>query len=204
MTLESLKWYDLGPLSRSNHRFVRGVYLLVHHGSAKRVVYVGESQNRASGCAQRLRRFREDLLEGEKTVWRAGGEDDIYDLMAHRKTADYRWLAEDGNLWIPGDPLDVGAVDDVFEQQWRHFIASQYVPLLHVWACPLLRPDSEILESQIQYALSQRFGIGYYHDSSVCTFVGRLERPDQDQRCSQHFQFVNLPDVDEGHPGGSL
>lgn len=80
-----MEWRFLGSLSEARKSGCSGVYLIVHKGLFSRVVYVGVSCN----VGRRITEHYDGYLRGNRTIYDAGHDEDVYRFMSAVMTPTY-------------------------------------------------------------------------------------------------------------------
>ena len=161
------KWVSLGPLFEATSSSHSGVYLIVHEGKRKRVVYVGVSAQ----IGNRINQHYVAYLRGKRTFFDAGRDDDVYEIVTgfelRNHVANYRRLAKKGKVWASTTVEQKAGKNlllpnEKFEGSWREILKEKYLPCLHAWAMPISDYTYEkacVLESAIQHRLIAAFDL---------------------------------------------
>lgn len=198
-------WELMGSLDSPTFKSGGGVYLLIFKGKPKRVIYVGTTQS----FNKRIDQHRIGMLEGKRTVWRAGSDKDIYELMSFKDEGNpykyYHSLAKKNLLWATTTiKKEVASNDllkkDSFEENWREFVHDHYIKNIEVWICRTddSQSTNKRIESQIQTALKNNYSIGsHIHkiNSSEMCWLGKIEYGEE--VFSTQYTFGNSPDISE-------
>jgi hypothetical protein len=197
-TLNNLKWIYGGTMSRPKLLIGGGVYVLVHHGINERIIYVGTT----TSFERRWTEHIEGMRRGNRTVWRLGGREDIYDLMSSQGSKDsykyYRKMALNHKLWASTAILktsfsnELNELDD-FQKNWFDYTVQSFQPNIHLWACPMNErlEYATILESQIQRVLKINFKIGAHINKNNMSWLGKIEH--LEDIFNLKFEFINYP-----------
>jgi len=168
----NFKWEHCGYLGDDQkqkpwkHGDEKGVYLWVFQGKPHRIIYVGTAGFKKSESVaintSFAKRWKAGTKEGEYFVFRASKDDDVYKIMSRNLRDEkecYRQLQIDGKLWIPG-------CYDNRPGNWNCWKGNQhFLSNITLWIHPLNDNQGNkvlLLESNLQWALSQKFKIGYY------------------------------------------
>jgi hypothetical protein len=199
--LHHATWLPSGRLSQLVTDFGGGVYLFIHDGSPRRIIYVGTAKQ-SSGFTPRWCKHLSLFACGGRTVWRPSEETDVYTLMKLAPEEQMR-CCRDGLVWMPGSltptgfysPLVEGATD--YKDHWREWVLTEYLDKISVWRCRIEDDHlAQILESKIQLAFKSKFGISYYRSSGSQSWLGRVEVTDRARLSSVQFEFAALPDLE--------
>lgn len=187
-------WREAGRLSRLETDFSGGVYLFVHDGPPRRIIYVGTAK-RSSGFTRRWCEHLSLSDIGGRTVWRTSEATDVYTLMT-AAPGDYEACCNESLVWMPSNSKVNGFFEPYYpgspgyEEAWRPWVLSQYLGQVSVWRCSLPSDAlSHVLESQIQVSIASRFRIGYYIKSGLQSWLGRVEITDELRRSSVRFDL---------------
>ncbi|MDU4841398.1 MAG: GIY-YIG nuclease family protein [Leclercia adecarboxylata] len=196
-----MQWRFLGSISEARMSGCSGVYLIVHQGLFNRVVYVGVSCN----VGRRINEHYEGYLRGNRTIYNAGHDDDVYRFMSaykiHNHTKYYQSLAKDYKIWasttVPSDsPKNLLAKSQTFDAAWEGIASEKYLPQLKVWALPMARycySNASRIESVIQTKLVRAFDLRGFFNLKSISILGKIEYPYLEK--IKDF-IVDSPDVD--------
>jgi len=166
-----------------------GVYVFVYDDGLPRVVYIGTAKR----LAKRLRDHLELYRCGGRTFWVVKPGEDVYTLMQSSGEDAYIEGFRQHRCWVPGKTKrgsDWAALDEseAWDETWRAR-AETYISRLHVWICPMTKSDgstdiasAKAFETDLQVALNHAFDLGYYDPSKKQSWLGRIERLDQEQK----------------------
>jgi hypothetical protein len=195
-------WRDAGRLAKLETDFSGGVYLFVHEGPPRRIIYVGTAKQ-SSGFSRRWCQHLSLFAEGGRTVWRPRDETDVYKLMTI-EPEHCEPYCRDLRIWMPGTGRQKGFFEPLFpdsptyEEAWKPWVLSEYLSKVSVWRCTLPCDKlSVILESKIQLGFRSRFDISYYRASGVQSWLGRVEITNTVKLASIGFRFAELPLVED-------
>ncbi len=107
-------WRDAGRLAKLETDFSGGVYLFVHEGPPRRIIYVGTAKQ-SSGFTRRWCQHLSLFAEGGRTVWRPRDETDVYTLMT-ALPEQFEAYCRAGRAWIPGDRRENGFFSPLFDE----------------------------------------------------------------------------------------
>lgn len=180
-----MNWRYLGSIFDARKSGCSGVYLIVHQGAFERVVYVGVSNN----IGRRISEHHEGYLRGNRTIYNAGSNDDVYSFMSacniHNHTKHYQELANNHQIWASttvhfDDPRNLLAEDQEFSFRWEDILLNRYLPQLVVWALPFSDYTYEkatIIESVIQTRLIKAFDLRGFFNLKQLSILGKIEHP---------------------------
>lgn len=180
-----MHWRFLGSLSEARKSGCSGVYLITHQGIFERVVYVGVSNN----VGRRISEHYEGYLRGNRTIYNAGCNDDVYKFMSaykiHNHIKHYQELANQYNIWASttvdsSNPLNLLSEEQQFGFQWEDILLNKYLPQLVVWALPLADYTYEkatVIESVIQTKLIKAFDLRGFFNLKQISILGKIEQP---------------------------
>ena len=201
MSICQATWEDAGRLSMLETDFSGGVYLFIHEGPPRRVVYVGTAQQ-VSGFTRRWCEHLRLFKTGGRTLWRPKDTTDVYSLMTLEPPA-YEACCRDALVWMPSGKRVHGTyqpyyeISPTYEDAWQKWVLSAYLPQIAVWRCRLLDGEHAlILESQIQLSFRSQFKIGYYRKLGVQSWLGHVHVSDAARRSSLRFAFETLPELE--------
>ncbi|EAB3943174.1 GIY-YIG nuclease family protein [Salmonella enterica] len=196
-----MEWRFLGSLSDAGRAGCSGVYLIVHQGLFNRVVYVGVSCN----VGRRINEHYEGYLRGNRTIYNAGHNDDVYRLMSTYKIRNhikyYQSLARDYEIWGSttlhfDTPKNILAKNQTFDATWESIAFEKYIPQLVVWALPMANycySNATKIESVIQSKLIKSFDLSGFFNAKYVSILGKIEKPYLKKvKCL----IIDVPDVD--------
>ncbi|EDQ9026087.1 GIY-YIG nuclease family protein, partial [Salmonella enterica] len=196
-----MEWRFLGSLSDARRAGCSGVYLIVHQGLFNRVVYVGVSCN----VGRRINEHYEGYLRGNRTIYNAGHNDDVYRLMSTYKIRNhikyYQSLARDYEIWGSttlhfDTPKNILAKNQTFDATWESIAFEKYIPQLVVWALPMANycySNATKIESVIQSKLIKSFDLSGFFNAKYVSILGKIEKPYLKKvKCL----IIDVPDVD--------
>lgn len=196
-----MEWRFLGSLSDARRADCSGVYLIVHQGLFNRVVYVGVSCN----VGRRINEHYEGYLRGNRTIYNAGHNDDVYRLMSTYKIRNhikyYQSLARDYEIWGSttlhfDTPKNILAKNQTFDATWESIAFEKYIPQLVVWALPMANycySNATKIESVIQSKLIKSFDLSGFFNAKYVSILGKIEKPYLKKvKCL----IIDVPDVD--------
>lgn len=181
----SMNWRFLGSLAEARKSGCSGVYLIVHQGVFERVVYVGVSNN----VGRRISEHYESYLRGNRAIYNAGHNDDVYKFMSaykiHNHIKHYQELANQYKIWASttidlSTPINLLSEKQQFGFQWEDILLNKYLPQLVVWALPLANYTYEKatkIESVIQTKLIKAFDIRGFFNLKQISILGKIEQP---------------------------
>jgi len=196
-----MEWRFLGSISDARKSGCSGVYLIVHKGTYNRVVYVGVSCN----VGRRINEHYEGYLRGNRTIYNAGNNDDVYRLMStyqiRNHTRYYQALAKDYKIWASttlffDSPKNILATKQTFDSEWQNIAFEKFMPQLIVWALPMpsyCYSNATRIESVIQSKLIKSFDLRGFFNVKHLSILGKIENP--------HLENIKLfisdsPDLD--------
>ncbi|EMW0566128.1 GIY-YIG nuclease family protein [Vibrio parahaemolyticus] len=195
-----MKWRFLGSLSEARKSGCSGVYLIVHQGVFDRVVYVGVSNN----VGRRISEHYEGYLRGNRTIYNAGQNDDVYKYMSAYKirnhTKHYQELANQHKIWASttvdlNSAINLLSEEQQFGFQWEDILLNKYLPQLVVWALPFADYTYEkatLIESVIQTKLVKAFDLRGFFNLKQISILGKIEKPD----LTKISQCIDSPKLD--------
>ncbi|EHD3299462.1 GIY-YIG nuclease family protein [Salmonella enterica subsp. enterica serovar Oranienburg] len=196
-----MEWRFLGSLLDARRAGCSGVYLIVHQGLFNRVVYVGVSCN----VGRRINEHYEGYLRGNRTIYNAGHNDDVYRLMSTYKIRNhikyYQSLARDYEIWGSttlhfDTPKNILAKNQTFDATWESIAFEKYIPQLVVWALPMANycySNATKIESVIQSKLIKSFDLSGFFNAKYVSILGKIEKPYLKKvKCL----IIDVPDVD--------
>lgn len=203
--LAKFDWEYHGTLSNIKSSNGKGVYLLVFKGSPNRIIYVG-----TTNCFnRRLTQHQEGMLKGQRTIWRVGENEDIYELMSYRGESGFKGmykyyyrLSKKGKLWatttLEKDEIknDLKKSDD-FNNNWKEYVEDFFINRIEIWTCNMCGSEDKIiqLESQIQRSFKKNFFIGsHIHQKGMC-WLGKIEY--LGEIFDYQFRFKRYPNLDD-------
>jgi predicted GIY-YIG superfamily endonuclease len=196
-----MEWRFLGSISDARKSGCSGVYLIVHQGLFNRVVYVGVSCN----VGRRIKEHYEGYLRGNRTIYNAGHNNDVYRFMSTYKirnhTKYYQSLAKDYKVWASttlcfDSPNNILAKSQTFDATWESIAFEKYIPQLIVWALPMANycySNATKIESAIQSKLIKYFDLRGFFNVKYLSILGKIEHPHLEKI---KFFIINSPDVD--------
>ncbi|EAO2066465.1 GIY-YIG nuclease family protein [Salmonella enterica] len=174
---------------------------MVHQGLFNRVVYVGVSCN----VGRRINEHYEGYLRGNRTIYNAGHNDDVYRLMSTYKIRNhikyYQSLARDYEIWGSttlhfDTPKNILAKNQTFDATWESIAFEKYIPQLVVWALPMANycySNATKIESVIQSKLIKSFDLSGFFNAKYVSILGKIEKPYLKKvKCL----IIDVPDVD--------
>ena len=195
-----MNWRFLGSLAEARKSGCSGVYLIVHQGIFERVVYVGVSNN----IGRRISEHYEGYFRGNRTIYNAGCNDDVYKLMSaykiHNHTKYYQELANQHKIWASttvylNSPINLLSEEQEFGFQWEDILLNKYLPQLVVWALPFADYTYEkatVIESVIQTKLIKAFDLRGFFNLKQISILGKIEQPD----LTKISQCIDSPKLD--------
>ncbi|WP_286271634.1 GIY-YIG nuclease family protein [Thalassotalea hakodatensis] len=195
-----MNWRYLGSLLDARNSGCSGVYLIVHKGKYNRIVYVGVSNN----VGRRISEHYEGYLRGNRTVYNAGKNDDVYSLMSainiRNHIKQYQKLARNHYIWASttlhsDKPKNLLAKGQSFSEQWQDITFDKYLPQLFVWALPISNYDYESvakIESVIQKKLVAAFDLRGFFNVKQLSILGKIEYP----KLNKYSLSIDPPDLD--------
>lgn len=196
-----MEWRFLGSISDARKSGCSGVYLIVHQGIFNRVVYVGVSCN----VGRRISEHYEGYLRGNRTIYNAGHNDDVYCLMSTYKIRNhikyYQSLAKNYEIWGSttlhfDSPKNILAKNQTFDATWESIAFEKYIPQLVVWALPMANysySNATKIESVIQSKLIKSFDLRGFFNAKDLSILGKIEKPYLEK--IKYF-ILDSPDVD--------
>lgn len=196
-----MEWRFLGSISDARKSGCSGVYLIVHQGIFNRVVYVGVSCN----VGRRINEHYEGYLRGNRTIYNAGHNDDVYCLMSTYKIRNhikyYQSLAKNYEIWGSttlhfDSPKNILAKNQTFDATWESIAFEKYIPQLVVWALPMANysySNATKIESVIQSKLIKSFYLRGFFNAKDLSILGKIEKPYLEK--IKYF-IIDSPDVD--------
>ncbi|EKN3469499.1 GIY-YIG nuclease family protein [Yersinia enterocolitica] len=196
-----MEWRFLGSISDARKSGCSGVYLIVHQGIFNRVVYVGVSCN----VGRRINEHYEGYLRGNRTIYNAGHNDDVYCLMSTYKIRNhikyYQSLAKNYEIWGSttlhfDSPKNILAKNQTFDATWESIAFEKYIPQLVVWALPMANysySNATKIESVIQSKLIKSFDLRGFFNAKDLSILGKIEKPYLEK--IKYF-IIDSPDVD--------
>lgn len=196
-----MEWRFLGSISDARKSGCSGVYLIVHQGLFNRVVYVGVSSN----VGRRINEHYEGYLRGNRTIYDAGRNDDVYRFMStykiHNHIKYYQNLAKKYNIWASttlhfDSPENLLAKKQTFDATWQSIAFEKYIPQLVVWALPMANycyTNATKIESVIQSKLVSSFHLKGFFNVEHLSILGKIENPFLEKI---KFFIIDSPDVD--------
>ncbi|MBW5818745.1 GIY-YIG nuclease family protein [Yersinia kristensenii] len=196
-----MEWRFLGSISDARKSGCSGVYLIVHQGIFNRVVYVGVSCN----VGRRINEHYEGYLRGNRTIYNAGHNDDVYCLMSTYKIRNhikyYQSLAKNYEIWGSttlyfDSPKNILAKNQTFDATWESIVFEKYIPQLVVWALPMANysySNATKIESVIQSKLIKSFDLRVFFNAKDLSILGKIEKPYLEK--IKYF-IIDSPDVD--------
>ena len=196
-----MEWRFLGSISDARKSGCSGVYLIVHQGGFNRVVYVGVSCN----VGRRIDEHYEGYLRGNRTIYNAGHNDDVYRFMSTYKIRNhikyYQSLAKDYEIWGSttlhfDSPKNILAKNQTFDATWESIAFEKYIPQLVVWALPIANycySNATKIESVIQSKLIKSFDLRGFFNVKNLSVLGKIENPYLE---NIKFFIIDSPDVD--------
>jgi len=195
-----MNWRCLGSISDARNSGCSGVYLIVHQGAFERVVYVGVSNN----IGRRISEHYEGYLRGNRTIYNAGGNDDVYSFMSayniRNHTKYYQELANKHHIWASTTvhfdcPRNLLSEEQEFSFRWEDILLNRYLPQLTVWALPFADYSYEkatLIESVIQTRLIKAFDLRGFFNLKQLSILGKIEHPN----LTKISNSIGTPDVD--------
>lgn len=195
-----MKWRFLGSLAEARKSGCSGVYLIAHQGIFERVVYVGVSNN----VGRRISEHYEGYLRGNRTIYNAGCNDDVYKFMSaykiHNHIKHYQELANKYKIWASTtvdlhSPLNLLSDEQQFGFQWEDILLNKYIPQLVVWALPFADYTYEkatVIESVIQTKLINAFDLRGFFNLKQISILGKIEQSD----LTKISQCIDSPKLD--------
>ncbi|MGP9434529.1 GIY-YIG nuclease family protein [Ewingella sp. AOP8-B2-18] len=180
-----MEWRFLGSISDARKSGCSGVYLIVHQGILNRVVYVGVSCN----VGRRINEHYEGYRRGNRTIYNAGHNDDVYRLMSTYKIRNhikhYQSLAKNNEIWGSttlhfDTPKNILAKKQIFDGTWESIAFEKYIPQLVVWALPMANycySNATRIESVIQSKLIKAFDLRGFFNVQHLSILGKIEHP---------------------------
>ncbi|WP_419245966.1 GIY-YIG nuclease family protein [Serratia sp. NFX21] len=196
-----MEWRFLGSISDARKSGCSGVYLIVHQGLFNRVVYVGVSCN----VGRRINEHFEGYLRGNRTIYNAGHNDDVYRFMSsykiHNHIKYYKSLAKDYKIWASttvhfDTPKNILAKNQDFDATWKSIAFETYIPQLKVWALPMANycySNATRIESVIQTKIIKAFDLRGFFNVKPLSILGKIEHPHLEK--IRDF-IIDSPDVD--------
>lgn len=196
-----MEWRFLGSISEARKSGCSGVYLIVHQGIFNRVVYVGVSCN----VGRRINEHYEGYRRGNRTIYNAGHNDDVYSLMSTYKIRNhikyYQSLAKEYKIWGSttlhfDSPKNILAKKQIFDATWESITFEKYIPQLVVWALPMANycySNATKIESVIQSKLIKSFDLRGFFNVKELSILGKIENPHLEK--IKYF-IIDSPDVD--------
>ncbi|CPR18952.1 GIY-YIG nuclease family protein [Brenneria goodwinii] len=196
-----MEWRFLGSISDARKSGCSGVYLIVHQGIFNRVVYVGVSCN----VGRRINEHYEGYLRGNRTIYNAGHNDDVYRLMSTYKIRNhikyYQSLAKSYEIWGSttlyfDSPKNILAKNQTFDAAWESIAFEKYIPQLVVWALPMANysySNATKIESVIQSKLIKSFDLRGFFNATDLSILGKIEKPYLE---NIKYFIIDSPDVD--------
>lgn len=196
-----MEWRFLGSILDARRSGCSGVYLIVHQGLFNRVVYVGVSCN----VGRRINEHYEGYLRGNRTIYNAGRDDDVYRFMStykiHNHIRHYQSLAKDCKIWGSttlhfDSPKNILAKNQTFDANWQGIAIEKYLPQLTVWALPMANycySNATRIESVIQANLIEAFDLRGFFNVKHLSILGKIEHPLLEK--IKYF-IINPPDLD--------
>ena len=196
-----MEWRFLGSISDARKSGCSGVYLIVHQGLFNRVVYVGVSCN----VGRRISEHYEGYLRGNRTIYNAGQNEDVYRFMSvykiHNHTKYYQAMAKDYKIWAStalhsNSPKNLLVKNQNFDATWESIALEKYIPQLVVWALPLANycySNASRIESVIQSKLIKSFDLRGFFNIKQLSILGKIEHPFLE---NIKVFITNSPDVD--------
>ncbi|WP_421236623.1 hypothetical protein [Aeromonas jandaei] len=195
-----MNWRYLGSIADARNSGCSGVYIIVHQGLFERVVYVGVSNN----VGRRVTEHYEGYLRGNRTIYNAGSNDDVYRFMSsykiHNHTKYYQNLAKEYNIWASTTvyldcPKNLLSEEQCFCHHWKDILFDRYLPQLVVWALPLANYSYEKatkIESVIQTKLIRAFDLRGFFNLKQLSLLGKIEHPS----LSKIWYDISAPKID--------
>ncbi|MCQ8859933.1 GIY-YIG nuclease family protein [Plesiomonas shigelloides] len=195
-----MNWRFLGSLAEARKSGCSGVYLIVHQGVFERVVYVGVSNN----VGRRISEHYESYLRGNRAIYNAGHNDDVYKFMSaykiHNHIKYYQELANQYKIWASTTidlrtPINLLSEKQQFGFQWEDILLNKYLPQLVVWALPLANYTYEKatkIESVIQTKLIKAFDLRGFFNLKQISILGKIEQPN----LTKISQCIESPKLD--------
>ncbi|MCS5949432.1 GIY-YIG nuclease family protein [Klebsiella pneumoniae subsp. pneumoniae] len=196
-----MEWRFLGSISEAGKSGCSGVYLIVHKGLFNRVVYVGVSCN----VGRRINEHYDGYLRGNRTIYDAGHDDDVYRFMSaykiHNHTKHYQALAKDYKIWASTTlysdlPKNMLAKRQTFDIKWQSIALEKYIPQLVVWALPMASYcylNASRIESVIQSKLIKCFDLRGFFNIKQLSILGKIEYPHMEK---VKIFIIDTPDLD--------
>ncbi|MGL9552525.1 GIY-YIG nuclease family protein [Pectobacterium sp. S5] len=196
-----MEWRFLGSISDARKSGCSGVYLIVHQGIFNRVVYVGVSCN----VGRRINEHFEGYLRGNRTIYNAGHNDDVYRLMSTYKIRNhikyYQSLAKNYEIWGSttlhfDSPKNILAKNQTFDATWESIAFEKYIPQLVVWALPMANycySNATKVESVIQSKFIKYFDLRGFFNAKHLSILGKIEKPYLEKI---KYLIIDSPDVD--------
>lgn len=197
-----MEWRFLGSISETRKSGCSGVYLIVHQGAFNRVVYVGVSNN----VGRRINEHYEGYMRGNRTIYNAGHNDDVYRFMSAYKIRNhinhYKSLANNYEIWGSttlhfDSPKNILSKHQTFDATWKSIAFEKYIPQLVVWALPMADysySNATDIESVIQSKLIKSFYLRGFFNVKNISILGKIDKPFLER--TKHF-IVDTPDLDE-------
>ncbi|KPV93657.1 hypothetical protein AN214_04303 [Pseudoalteromonas sp. P1-9] len=180
-----MQWKYLGHISEAVKSGCSGVYIITHKGLHSRVVYVGVSIN----VGRRVSEHYAGYLRGNRTIYNAGKNDDVYRLMSTYKIYNninfYKKLANNFDIWASTSiyydtPKNLLNKKQQFCERWNDILLEKYLPQLEVYALPLSNYTYELatkIESVIQTKLIKNFHLSGFFNVKHLSILGKIEHP---------------------------
>ncbi|THB83568.1 GIY-YIG nuclease family protein [Pantoea allii] len=196
-----MEWRFLGSILEARKSGCSGVYLIVHKGLFNRVVYVGVSCN----VGRRINEHYEGYMRGNRTIYDAGHDDDVYRFMSaykiHNHTKYYQALAKKNKIWAyttlhSDSPKNLLAKKQTFDADWQRIAFEKYIPQLVVWALPMASycySKASRIESVIQSKLIKAFDLRGFFNVKNLSMLGKIENPYMDK---VKVFTIDTPDLD--------
>ncbi len=196
-----MEWRYLGKLNEARNSGCSGVYLIVHEGRYKRIVYVGVSVN----IGRRIAEHYEGYLRGNRSIYDAGSDIDVYKYMSSYKVCNhiqhYKSLAAHYKIWASTtinaeNPTNLLDPKQEFSFQWQDIALNTYIPQLAVWALPMPNYSYQaaiLIESVIQKKIITTFDLRGFFNLKSISILGKIEHPN----ISKIKTVIDPPDLDE-------
>ncbi|EFT2516883.1 GIY-YIG nuclease family protein, partial [Salmonella enterica] len=154
---------------------------------------------------RRINEHYEGYLRGNRTIYNAGHNDDVYRLMSTYKIRNhikyYQSLARDYEIWGSttlhfDTPKNILAKNQTFDATWESIAFEKYIPQLVVWALPMANycySNATKIESVIQSKLIKSFDLSGFFNAKYVSILGKIEKPYLKKvKCL----IIDVPDVD--------
>ncbi len=200
--MKTLTWHCLGTIEQAQQSTLAGVYMLVHQGCYKRIVYVG-----TSNCiGRRMQQHYAGFLAGRRSIWKVTKEHDIYSLMSaygiHNYINYYKQLAAQDKVWAATTldtrgTLNLFAPKQDFDSSWQDFVKDVYLPNIEVWALNISPYDAKTavkIESAIQQRVNKAFNLGRYFNHKDYSILGKIEF--NNYIVKAEYKIENVPSLD--------